>query len=164
MASQEVHDALQRHRRVHMPREKAIRLLMADNGIDLSLYGPSSMDNLQENPDVEISCGLEEDMESEQEAVDDPCTMYASQILNHPLLASNSHNVHSCTVKSDSYPCMLLDFLPLNLGMEVPIAALEELPVDPNVGVSVWMGIATYSNIQHDMDIVDILRFHRTPL
>ena len=47
------------------------------------------MDNLEENPDVELSCGLEENMESDVEAVDDPCTMYASQILNHPLLALN---------------------------------------------------------------------------
>ncbi len=143
-------------RRVHLPREKAIRLLMANTGIDLSLYGPSSMDNLEENPDVDVSCGVEENMESEEEDVDDPCTIYASKKLNHPLLTSQ---ILKFSFDLAFTHAMLLDFLPLNLGMEVPLASPEKLPVDPKVRVSVWMGNTTYRNIQHDMDIDDILRF-----
>lgn len=60
-------------RRPHLPREAAIRNLMANTGVNLCLYGPSSSDDLQEeHVEEELA---EEGGESEVESVEnDPCS------------------------------------------------------------------------------------------
>lgn len=62
-------------RRPHLPSEASIRNLMANSGVNLCLYGPSSSDDLEEGQ-VEDEEGLaEEGGESEGESeVDDPCS------------------------------------------------------------------------------------------
>ena len=55
-------------RRTHLPRESAIRRLLASTGVDLRLYGPSEM---SEEERVDDQC--EEAWESEDECEDDPC-------------------------------------------------------------------------------------------
>ena len=56
-------------RRTHLPREPAIRRLLASTGVDLCLYGPSEM--LEEE---EVDDQGEEAWESEDEWEDDPCS------------------------------------------------------------------------------------------
>ena len=67
-------------RRPHLPRGAAIRNLMANTGVNLCLYGPSSSDDLQEeHVEEELA---EEGGESEVESVeDDPCS-YDKHIYN----------------------------------------------------------------------------------
>lgn len=66
-------------RRAHLPREMPIRNLMANTGIDLSLYGPASSDDLEpecppvapledEGDELFEECSEEEDPEA------DPCS------------------------------------------------------------------------------------------
>ena len=55
-------------RRTHLPREPAIRRLLASTGVDLCLYGPCEM---SEEERVDDQC--EEAWESEDECEDDPC-------------------------------------------------------------------------------------------
>ena len=56
-------------RRMHLPRELEIRRVMSGTGVDLSLYGPSSDENLEQEESLE-----EEQGESEYESeVEDPC-------------------------------------------------------------------------------------------
>ena len=59
-------------RRAHLPRELAIRRIMAATGVDLSLYGPSSSDTLGENEEASDEEDNDENGESEEEE-DDPC-------------------------------------------------------------------------------------------
>lgn len=59
-------------RRSHLPREPAIRRIMAETGIDLSLYGPCSGESLGETPE-EVAHDDEEDAESE-DGEDDECS------------------------------------------------------------------------------------------
>lgn len=57
-------------RRQHLPREDSIRRLMSETGVDLSLYGPASNENLE----VECEEGEEGEggEEEHDEAVEDP--------------------------------------------------------------------------------------------
>ncbi len=61
-------------RRAHLPRELPIRNLMANTGIDLTLYGPASNDDLECAP-IEDEGGelLEEESEEEDQEMD-PCS------------------------------------------------------------------------------------------
>lgn len=59
-------------RRHHLPREHAIRRVMAATGVDLSLYGASSSETLVHD---EEDAGVEEDGESEPDVVEDPCSL-----------------------------------------------------------------------------------------
>ena len=70
-------------RRMHLPRELEIRRIMSETGVDLSLYGPSSEEDLGENPGEEEYLG-EEQGESENEEVEDPCpsTAFCLVLLN----------------------------------------------------------------------------------
>lgn len=61
-------------RRHHLPREHAIRRIMAATGVDLSLYGASSSENLVHEDHEEEDPGVEEDGESEEDLVEDPCS------------------------------------------------------------------------------------------
>ena len=60
-------------RRQHLPREDSIRRLMSETGVDLSLYGPASNENLEveceEGEEGEEGEGGEEEHD---EAVEDP--------------------------------------------------------------------------------------------
>lgn len=47
-------------RRPHLPRESAIRVLMAQTGVDLTLYGPSSSDDLEQEEEEQGEQGEEE--------------------------------------------------------------------------------------------------------
>ena len=47
-------------RRPHLPRESAIRMLMAQTGVDLTLYGPSSSDDLEQGEEEQEEQGEEE--------------------------------------------------------------------------------------------------------
>ena len=60
-------------RRSHLPREPGIRRIMAETGIDLSLYGPCSNENLEnEEPEEADHDDLsEEDAESEDAEMDE---------------------------------------------------------------------------------------------
>ena len=53
-------------RRLHLPREHAIRRILLNTGIDLTLYGPCQDEEEEEPHDLETS-------ESEEELEDDPC-------------------------------------------------------------------------------------------
>ena len=62
---------------MHLPRELEIREAMSETGVDLSLYGPSSEEDLE--PEETL---LEEQGESEYEGdVDDPCPLTAFYFL-----------------------------------------------------------------------------------
>lgn len=62
-------------RRTHLPREHAIRRIMAGTGIDLSLYGPSSHEELPVEEEEPLEgLGMEEAGESEVASDEDPCT------------------------------------------------------------------------------------------
>lgn len=64
-------------RRAHLPREMPIRNLMANTGLDLSLYGPSSSDDL-DPPPLEDERGehgeLSEEGFEEEDPEADPCS------------------------------------------------------------------------------------------
>lgn len=71
-------------RRSHLPREHAIRRVMAATGIDLTQYGSSSSESLpaetSENVEGE---GVEETGESEEEVEHDPCFLASNHIIWH---------------------------------------------------------------------------------
>lgn len=54
-------------RRPHLPREHAIRRILLKTNVDLSMYGPCPEGESEQD-------GIEEQMESEEEEEDDPCT------------------------------------------------------------------------------------------
>ena len=58
-------------RRSHLPREPGIRRIMAETGIDLSLYGPCSNENLEEPEEAGHADLTEEDAESEDAEMDE---------------------------------------------------------------------------------------------
>lgn len=60
-------------RRPHLPRELAVRELMADTGVDLTTYGspPRSEEDLQVVEEEDFQ--EDEEAESECEDCDDPC-------------------------------------------------------------------------------------------
>lgn len=67
-------------RRYHLPREPAIRRLLCNTNVDLTLYGPSSSEQLEEGADgagadAAETCetDAEEGAESEVDVEDDPC-------------------------------------------------------------------------------------------
>lgn len=60
-------------RRSHLPREASIRRLMGDTGVELSLYGPSTQDILEEEPAEPLADCDPEAAESEEEIEEDPC-------------------------------------------------------------------------------------------
>ena len=64
-------------RRPHLPREVAIRRILMNTGIDISLYGPPPAEEYPptELDDVEEAGDENENGESEGEEVDDPCSL-----------------------------------------------------------------------------------------
>ena len=71
-------------RRPHLPREHPIRRIMADTGVDMTLYGSGSGENLEEEveeyiderPEGKTESESEEAEEAEEEAqvTDDECS------------------------------------------------------------------------------------------
>lgn len=59
-------------RRLHLPREAEIRRLLANTGVDLSFFGPSSKEELELEQEAEVHAE-EEQYESEAEECSDPC-------------------------------------------------------------------------------------------
>ena len=64
-------------RRSHLPREHEIRRIMSETGIDLSQYGPApaseECSEMEPQDDQDGDLG-EEQVESEEECEDDPCS------------------------------------------------------------------------------------------
>lgn len=100
-------------RRVHLPRELAIRRIMAATGVDLSLYGPSSCDTLEETPvdgdEYEAEgCEGEECQESEGEKEDDPCCSASASdvVMILCIFRSLSNHLRPQTqLKHKPFPC-----------------------------------------------------------
>lgn len=60
-------------RRNHLPRELPIRQLMGNTGIDLTLYGPASSDNLEGEGETGLAENMEDgESDEEGEFEDDP--------------------------------------------------------------------------------------------
>lgn len=70
-------------RRPHLPREPALRRILSGTGVDLSLYGPASAENLEK--EVEVGEGEKEEEEEEggegsecpetEQEEEDPCPL-----------------------------------------------------------------------------------------
>lgn len=61
-------------RRNHLPREPGIRRIMAETGIDLSLYGPCSDENLEQETEEVGDDDLTEECAESEDAEDDECS------------------------------------------------------------------------------------------
>lgn len=61
-------------RRNHLPREPGIRRIMAETGIDLSLYGPCSDENLEQETEEVGDEDLTEECAESEDAEDDECS------------------------------------------------------------------------------------------